>query len=207
MECPIGATTLEHLFPHLDDRPVETGETTRRGDELSLLHVLVAHETAEGRIGFVSIERELRQLAHGAHWIETIHVHVLLGHSNVFVGPFESGDVELFLGTKVVVDHPFRGAGLRRNLVNARSGEASISELIGRDVQNLELRSFGVALSLANLFGPGYPTGHNALFTRAVQREVYEVTFGYKCIFDRHIEARAANSSARCNLQRESISR
>lgn len=136
---------LERVVEHLDDRTIQTGEPTRRRDELGALNVFLADQTAEVRIGLVTVEGQLRERAHGGDRIEMLDVDARFGDPDVLVRALERRQIKTLFGAVVVIDHPLGGARLARDLVYACSRETTLGELLGRDDEDLLFRAFGIA--------------------------------------------------------------
>ena len=75
----------------------------------------------------------------------------LLG-ADLFVGAFEHREVEIVLVADVIVQHALVGAGLGRDAVDARAGQAMGGEFLLGGLENADPHALGVALPFQNAF-------------------------------------------------------
>ena len=75
----------------------------------------------------------------------------LLG-TDLVIGAFEHREVKVFLVADVVVQHALVGAGVCRNAVDARAGQAMGGELLLGGLENAKPHPLGVALPFLNAF-------------------------------------------------------
>ena len=75
----------------------------------------------------------------------------LLG-ADFLIGAFEHREIEVFLVADVVIQHALVGAGLGRDAVDARAGQAMGGEFLLGGLENAEPHALGVALPFQNAF-------------------------------------------------------
>ena len=75
----------------------------------------------------------------------------LLG-ADLLVGAFEHLEIEVFLVADVVIQHALVGAGLGRDAVDARAGQAVGGEFLLRGLEDADPHALGVALPLQDAF-------------------------------------------------------
>src|SRR5258706_12338789 len=78
--------------------------------------------------------------------VEMLQIKPALLDADLLIGAFEHREIEIVLLADVIIQHPLVGAGLARDAVDARTGQAMGGEFLLGRLENAQPHALGVAL-------------------------------------------------------------
>ena len=94
------------------------------------------------------VEGRLDQPAQALARVAAGDVELVLQRADAAIGFLQHGEVELLLAAEIIIDHPLRGAGPRRDRVDAGAGIALRGEFGHRHFEDVALGALGVVGAL-----------------------------------------------------------
>src|SRR5829696_5551896 len=138
-EKSLGETALIKRLDGADRRDVEIANDARAIQELAVVNVFDHHHSDEVLVLMMVIEGEFHELPQRVERGQAVDVELALPFANEAVFVLESAEIQPFLVSEVVVDHPLAAAGPSGDLVDARASEPAQRELLGRDFDDVLL--------------------------------------------------------------------
>ena len=114
--------------------------------------VLGVEQRQKFRIAQEVIPGEIDQALDRLGRIEMFEIEPALLGADLLVGAFEHLEIEVVLLADVVVQHALVGAGLGRDPVDARAGQAMRGEFLLGGLENADPHALGVALPFQDAF-------------------------------------------------------
>lgn len=148
-EQPGGAAALIDLVQEPDRRDILPRHIAIALHVARVMDVLDHHQPHEIAVLGVVVKGELRQPPQRLHRVQAGQFQLVLGAAHPRIGLLQHRAVEPLLVAEVIVDHPFRGLGARRDLVDLRTGEPVGHKGLARHFEDIGAHRLGVLFPVA----------------------------------------------------------
>ena len=123
-DLALGDAGIEQAADHVDQRQVHVAQPPRALEVGRAEHVLAGQQRDDLLMLLAVIELELDPDLDGFQRRDVGEVELAFRLAHGAVGAFQHGDIQIFLGAEIIIQHPLVGGGLFGDDVDARAGQA-----------------------------------------------------------------------------------
>ena len=132
-------------------------------------HVLGIEQRQEFRVANEVVPGEVDQARDRGGGIEVFQIEASFLDADLLLGAFQHREIELVLLADVIIEHALVGAGLGRDPVDPRPGDAMSGKLLLRSLEDAKPHAFGIALPFQNSLCLGQDRGIRLFDTQKKQ--------------------------------------